>query len=80
MLTASLETHPTASTHHHLALAYLRPGSSQDLQEAIVHARAAVEAESGESRHWHLLGLLLTATGDWRAAKEVLDCRNEEGG
>ena len=43
------------------------------MQNAILHARAAVEADSGESRHWHLLGLLLTATGDWRAAKEVLD-------
>ena len=40
---------------------------------AIVHARAAVEGDSAEPRHWHLLGLLLTASGDWRAAKEVLD-------
>lgn len=73
LLHTSLETHPTASTHHHLALAYLRSGPSQDLQTAMEHARAAVEVESGEARHWHLLGLLLTASGDWSAAKEVLE-------
>ncbi|KAH9933971.1 uncharacterized protein BXZ73DRAFT_46077 [Epithele typhae] len=73
LLKSSLETHPTASVHHHLALANLRPGASHDLQEAILHARAAVEIDSGEMRHWHLLGLLLTASGDWRAAKEVLE-------
>ncbi|KAI0370661.1 hypothetical protein BV20DRAFT_1052115 [Pilatotrama ljubarskyi] len=72
-LQASLETLPTPSTHHHLALAYLRPGASQDIQTAIVHARAAVEGDPTEVRHWHLLGLLLTASGDWRAAKEVLE-------
>lgn len=40
---------------------------------AIEHARAAVEADSAEIRHWHLLGLLLTATGDWKASKSVLE-------
>ena len=50
-----------------------RPGPSQDLQEAIVHARSAVEEDASEVRHWHLLGLLLAATGDWRAAKGVLE-------
>lgn len=73
LLHASLETSPSSSTHHHLALAYLRPGASQDVQTAIVHARAAVEGDPSEIRHWHLLGLLLTASGDWRAAKEVLE-------
>ncbi|KAI0660278.1 hypothetical protein C8Q70DRAFT_980001 [Cubamyces menziesii] len=73
LLHTSLETHPTPSTHHHLALAYLRPGALQDLQTAIVHARAAVEGDPSEVRHWHLLGLLLTASGDWKAAKEVLE-------
>ncbi|KAI0643275.1 hypothetical protein C8Q79DRAFT_1094856 [Trametes meyenii] len=73
LLQASLRSYPTPSTHHHLALAYLRPGISQDLQTAIVHARAAVESDHSEVRHWHLLGLLLTASGDWRAAREVLE-------
>ena len=40
---------------------------------AIEHARAAVEADSNEIRHWHLLGLLLAATGDWQASKSVLE-------
>ncbi|KAI0665604.1 hypothetical protein C8Q78DRAFT_1178413 [Trametes maxima] len=73
LLHASLEAHPTPSAHHHLALAYLRPGVSQDLQAATMHARAAVEGDHSEVRHWHLLGLLLTASGDWKVAREVLE-------
>lgn len=67
------ETHPTPSIYHHLALAYARPGPTRDLQKAISNARLAVEGESSEVRHWHVLGLLLTATGDWRAAQGVFD-------
>ena len=70
---SSIETLPTASAHHHLALALARPGPSRDLSVAIEHARSAVEADSNELRHWHLLALLLAATGDWRAAKGVLE-------
>lgn len=40
---------------------------------AIEHARAAVEADTTEIRHWHLLGLLLASTGDWKNAKSVLE-------
>lgn len=72
-LQSAVATHPTPSIHHHLALALARPGASQDLQEAIVHARSAVEGDASEIRHWHLLGLLLAANGDWRAAKGVLE-------
>ncbi len=72
-LSTSLQTFPTASTHHHLALALSRPGTTKDFQAAIEHARAAVELDSNEPRHWHLLGLLLAATGDWKAAKSVLE-------
>ncbi|CDO73869.1 hypothetical protein BN946_scf185016.g26 [Trametes cinnabarina] len=73
LLQLSLESQATPSVHHHLALAYLRPGTSQDIQNAIIHVRAAVEGDPTEVRHWHLLGLLLTASGDWKAAKEVLE-------
>ncbi|OSX62812.1 hypothetical protein POSPLADRAFT_1065909 [Postia placenta MAD-698-R-SB12] len=72
-LLASAETYLTPSVHYHLALAYARPGQFLDLQKAITHARSAVEDEPGEIRHWHLLGLLLTATGDWKAAQSVLE-------
>lgn len=71
--TAAVGTYPTASAHHHLALALARPGPSKDMAAAIEHARAAVELDSSEIRHWHLLGLLLAATGDWKASKSVLD-------
>lgn len=43
------------------------------MASAIEQARAAVEADSNEIRHWHLLGLLLAATGDWKASKTVLE-------
>ncbi|EMD35752.1 hypothetical protein CERSUDRAFT_115699 [Gelatoporia subvermispora B] len=73
LLLGSLETFETPSAHYHLALAYTRPGSSQNLQTAITHARAAVEAEPHEIRYWHLLGLLLSAIEDWTAARAVLE-------
>ncbi|OBZ73220.1 hypothetical protein A0H81_06881 [Grifola frondosa] len=73
LLHSSINSAPTPSTHHHLALAYARAGPSQDIQKAIEHARSAIEGDQDEIRHWHLLALLLTATGDWRAAKVVLD-------
>ncbi|KAH9929196.1 uncharacterized protein B0H18DRAFT_998043 [Fomitopsis serialis] len=73
LLEAAADTGPTPSVHHHLALAYSQPGPTLDLQKAISSARLAVEGESSEIRHWHLLGLLLTATGDWRAAQGVLE-------
>ena len=43
------------------------------MDEAIISARAAVEGEAGEIRHWHLLGLLLTANGEWGKAVGVLE-------
>lgn len=45
----------------------------RDLQKAISNARLAVEGEPSEVRHWHVLGLLLTAIGDWRAAQGVFE-------
>lgn len=71
--TAAVGTFPTASAHHHLALALSRPGPLKDIPGAIEHARAAVEADSNEIRHWHLLGLLLAAIGDWKSSKSVLE-------
>ena len=48
-LHSSLETFPTPSVYHHLALAYARPSPAQDIQEAIKHARAAVEGDPSVS-------------------------------
>ncbi|KZT66935.1 TPR-like protein [Daedalea quercina L-15889] len=73
LLQAAADSHSTPSVHHHLALAYSRPGPTLNLQKAISSARLAVEGEPSEIRHWHLLGLLLTATGDWRAAQGVFE-------
>ena len=69
----SAETFPTPSAHHHLALALTLPGPSQNLEAAVTSARAAVEGAPNEIRHWHLLGLLLTAQGEWTKAQEVLE-------
>jgi hypothetical protein len=73
LLERCVDAYPTASGHHHLGILLSRPSPAQDLQRAIFHVRQAVELEHGEMRHWHLLGLLEAAVGDWRAARNVLD-------
>lgn len=60
------------STHFHLALTLTRPGPGRDLNTAVAHARSAVVGDPKEIRYWHLLGLLLTATEEWKSAQEVL--------
>ncbi|KAF9221151.1 TPR-like protein [Gyrodon lividus] len=69
----SVETFPTPDAHHQLALALALAGPSQNLEEAITCARAAVEGAPDEIRHWHLLALLLTAQGQWAKAKGTLE-------
>ncbi|KAL4066373.1 hypothetical protein V8B97DRAFT_1041251 [Scleroderma yunnanense] len=69
----SVRTYPTPAAYHHLALSLALPGPSQDLDEAITSAAAAVEYAPHEIRHWHLLGLLLSAQGQWEKAKGALE-------
>jgi len=69
----AVETFTSAPAHYHLALALSRAGPSRNIPLAIEHARSAVEQDSHEIRHWHLLGLLLIATDDWKKAKAVLE-------
>jgi hypothetical protein len=54
-------------------MALARPGASQDLDQAIVNASMAVEADPKEVRHWHLLALLLGKRENWKAAKGALE-------
>jgi hypothetical protein len=54
-------------------------GPSQDFNCAITHLRAALEAEPGEIRFWHALGLLLAATEQWDAARGALEQGAEFG-
>ncbi|KAG6372063.1 hypothetical protein JVT61DRAFT_8771 [Boletus reticuloceps] len=69
----SVEVFPTPSAHHQLAIALALPSPSQNLEDAITSARAAVEGAPNEIRHWHLLGLLLTTQEEWTKAQEVLE-------
>lgn len=69
----AVETFPSASAYYHLALALSRAGPSRNIPLAIEHARSAVEQDSCEIRHWHLLGLLLMAADGWKKAKAVLE-------
>lgn len=78
-LTESLALHSVPSTHFHLALALARPGPSRDLAAAVASAREAVEGDPKEIRHWHLLGLLLAATEDWKTARGVLQAGADIG-
>jgi hypothetical protein len=50
-----------------------KPIPGRDLARAIESARTAVELEPDNVRYWHLLGLLLAASEDWRGAREVLE-------
>lgn len=59
-----------AGTFYQLALAQ---AALRDIPSAILSARTAVEKHPTELRAWHLLGLLLTAQGDWNGAKAVLE-------
>jgi hypothetical protein len=70
---ASIETFPTPSAYYHLAIALARPGPQQDLDQAIASASTAVEGASADIRFWHLLGLLLTANGQWSKARGVFE-------
>ncbi|KAH7886691.1 hypothetical protein F5I97DRAFT_2017699 [Phlebopus sp. FC_14] len=69
----SVSTFSTPAANHQLAIALALPGPSQNLEEAIAYARAAVEDAASEIRHWHLLALLLTAEEQWDKAKGVLE-------
>ena len=73
LLERSIQELPTASAYFHVALALYRPVPARDLGRAIENARIAVELEPENIRYWHLLGLLLAASEDWRGAREVLE-------
>ncbi|KAJ7086395.1 hypothetical protein B0H15DRAFT_347574 [Mycena belliarum] len=68
----AVEAHPTPSGYYHLALSFARPGSTHDLEQATVYAGLAVEGDPKEIRYWHLIGLLLAASEQWKAAEEIL--------
>ncbi|KAJ6524440.1 hypothetical protein DFH09DRAFT_1372181 [Mycena vulgaris] len=68
----AVDTHPTPSGYYHLALSFARPGSAHDLEQATVNAGLAVEGDPKEVRYWHLIGLLLAASEQWKAAEEIL--------
>ncbi|KAJ7235094.1 hypothetical protein B0H12DRAFT_1238874 [Mycena haematopus] len=65
--------HPTPSGHFHLALSFARPGPAYDLEQATFNAGLAVEGDLKEIRYWHLTGLLLAASEQWKAAEEILE-------
>ncbi|KAN0125978.1 hypothetical protein V8E52_001185 [Russula decolorans] len=73
LLECSIRELPSASAYFHFALALYRPVPARDLGRAIENARMAVELEPDNIRYWHLLGLLLAASEDWRGAREVLE-------
>ncbi|KAJ7688974.1 hypothetical protein B0H17DRAFT_1067381 [Mycena rosella] len=66
------EEHPTPSAYYHLALSFARSGPAHDLEQATLNAGLAVEGDSKEIRYWHLIGLLLAASEQWKAAEEIL--------
>ncbi|KAJ7074707.1 hypothetical protein C8F01DRAFT_1101566 [Mycena amicta] len=75
----SVDSNPTPAAYYHLALSFARSGPSYDLDQAVVNAGLAVEGDPKEIRYWHLIGLLLAASEQWKAAEEILDRGAELG-
>ncbi|KAJ7764907.1 hypothetical protein B0H16DRAFT_1526168 [Mycena metata] len=75
----AVEAHPTPSAYYHLALSFARPGPEYDLEQATLNAGLAVEGDPKEIRYWHLIGLLLAASEQWKAAEEILERGAELG-
>ncbi|KAI0258551.1 hypothetical protein BC834DRAFT_975040 [Gloeopeniophorella convolvens] len=70
---SSIRDLPSPSGYFHIALALYRPTPGRHIDRAIENARMAVELEPDNIRYWHLLGMLLAASEDWRGAREVLE-------
>lgn len=62
----------SADAYYHLAVALLQAGPTRDLDACISAAKHAVELESNEIRYWHLLGLALSAAGQFKQVLDVL--------
>lgn len=75
----ALDIYPTASAYCNIALSFARPSPFRDIDLAIEYAGKALELDSSQVRHWHLLGLLLSAVERWDAAKEILEQGAEVG-
>ncbi|KAJ7641510.1 hypothetical protein FB45DRAFT_825779 [Roridomyces roridus] len=69
----SVEANPTPSGYYHLALSFARAGPKYDLDQAIQNAGLAVQGDPKEIRYWHLIGLLLATSEQWKAAEEILE-------
>ncbi|KAG5338199.1 hypothetical protein C0989_008017 [Termitomyces sp. Mn162] len=64
---------PDPAALYHLALSFAHPGPDHNLEQAILHAGRAAEAEPREIRYWHLFGLLLAAAEKWTEARQMLE-------
>lgn len=60
----------SVSAYYHLAYAYAQ---SRQIDQALQAVRHALELDSNAVRCWHLLALLMTATGDWQAARKAAE-------
>lgn len=60
----------SAGAFYHLAYA---EASARAIKPALQAVRQALELDSHSVRSWHLLALLLTASGDWTAAQKACE-------
>ncbi|CAK9779362.1 unnamed protein product [Cutaneotrichosporon oleaginosum] len=60
----------SARAFYHLAYA---EGAARSIQPALQAVREALELDDHSVRSWHLLALLLTATGDWEGALKACE-------
>ncbi|KAG8760065.1 hypothetical protein FRC14_004164 [Serendipita sp. 396] len=63
----------SADAYYHLGVSLLQAGPTRDLDASVRAARHAVELKPNEIRYWHLLGLSLSASGQYGQARDVLE-------
>lgn len=73
LCTSALSLSSSAAGYHHLAILYSRPGPANDLAAAEAAAARSVELGPDEVRSWHLLALILSARGEGKKARGVLE-------
>jgi hypothetical protein len=56
-----------------MALALSRATPAQDIPKAIEHVKQAIAGGPSEVRSWHLLGLLLMASGEWSKSMKIIE-------
>lgn len=72
-LGSAVQLNPASpDAYYHLAIALIQAGPTRDVEASVQAAQHAVELDASDIRYWHLLGLVLSASGQHAQARKVL--------